>query len=130
MHFKCLSQFATWVQTTCQTFLKTKWQSYLDFRGHYIYRSKQGADLVISKNSHKMRYRWLLLVSGQAIRRLSVSEQAHIHRHIRQANTHNDAAYLVVGFTPEPRRIVILPAKAALKAKCVRSDTGGIAWED
>ena len=111
-------------------FLKAKWRKYIKERGHYIYRSKPDTGLVRSGNRCKERYRWLLMVSKRAIHRLSISEQAHIYQHIKEAKNRNDAVYLVVGFTREPRRIVVLPAKAALKAKCVRSDKGGIAWED
>lgn len=111
-------------------FLKTKWQSYIEKRGHYIYKSKPDTGLVRSRNRCKKRYRWLLMVSKRAIHRLSISEQAYIRQNILQAKIRGEAVYLVVGFTRLPRRIVVLPAKAALKAKCVRSDKGGIAWED
>lgn len=110
--------------------LATKWRDYLIERGHYVYRTKPDLGVVRSRNSNKVRYRWLLIVSGRAIRRLSKSEQAYIRWHIREAETREEAAYLVVGFTQEPRRIIVLPANAALKAQCVRSDKGGIAWYD
>ena len=91
----------------------------------------RGATIVIrSRNGKNRRYRWLLWVSDGPTRRFSRSEQADICQHLAQAKRHREAAYLVVGFLPEPRRIVVLPASAAMRAGYVRSDKGGIAWED
>jgi hypothetical protein len=64
------------------------------------------------------------------MRILAKSEQAHIRQRLNQTEARKEAAYLVVGFCQEPRRIVVLPASGALKAKYVSSDKGGIAWDD
>jgi hypothetical protein len=52
-----------------------------------------------------------------------------VHQHLKEASMYEEATYLVVGFTQEPRRIVVLPVDKALKAGCIRSDKGGIAWD-
>lgn len=84
--------------------------------------------MVKSRDGRKVRYRWLLLIGKQPIHRLNKSERAEIRHHLNQAKKEREHAYLVVGFSREPRRIVVLPADAALKAKRVRSNKGGIAW--
>jgi len=85
--------------------------------------------VVRSRDGSKVRYRWLLLVGEQPIRRLNKSERVEIRHHLNQAKKERERAYLVVGFRRAPRRIVVLPADAALKARRVRSDKGGIAWK-
>lgn len=57
-----------------------------------------------------------------------MSELRNIRSHLRQAKQKKENVYLVVGFVHEPKRIVVLPADAALKAKCINSDKGGIDW--
>jgi hypothetical protein len=92
---------------------------------------ESGATAVIrSRNGKNRRYRWLLWVSEGRTRRFSRSELAGIRLHFSRARQLRETLYLVVGFLPEPRRIVVLPASAAMRAGCVRSDKGGIAWED
>lgn len=110
--------------------LGASWQKYLKNRGHFIYRTRTYLPVIRSRNSKKTKYRWLLLVGQDLKRMLGKSELSIIHQHSRQARMQKEAAYLVVGFTQEPRRIVILPAGVALKTGYVRSDKGGIAWED
>ena len=110
--------------------LEAKWRSFLEERGHHIYQAGGGPSVVRSRNSNKVRYRWLLLVGWSPKYTLTKSEQAYIRRHLRKAKTQKEAAYLVVGFMQEPKRIIVLPANTALKARCVGSDKGGIAWED
>ena len=62
--------------------------------------------------------------------RLDKSCQTDIRDHLRRARARKETTYLVMGFLREPRRIVVIPADAALRAKCIRSDKGGIAWDD
>jgi hypothetical protein len=110
--------------------LEAKWRAYLKKWGHQIYRSQSNFRVVRSCSTKKARYRWLVLVCEQPIFRPSQSEQAYIRRQSKQAKTQRKTTYLVVGFTREPKRIVVLPADRALTAGQVRSDKGGIAWED
>jgi hypothetical protein len=70
------------------------------------------------------------LIGCDPKRELTRSEQAYIRRHIRQARLHKETTYLVAGFIEEPKRIIAIPARAALKAGYIRSDKGGIAWDD
>ena len=110
--------------------LESRWRDYLEERGHHIYKTPSKHDVLRSHNSKKVRYRWLLLVSEVPKRFLSKAEQVYIRHQLAQAKTRKEATYLVIGFVKEPRRIIVLPAKAALNAQCVRSDKGGIAWDD
>ncbi len=111
--------------------LEVGWLKYLQNRGHYIYH--QGGTylpVIRSRNHKKGRYRWLLLVGHGLKRTLSKPELSNVRQNLRQAKREKEVTYLVVGFTQEPRRIVILPAGSALKTGYVHSDKGGIAWED
>lgn len=110
--------------------IETKWRNYLEGRGHRIYQAGSGLRVVRSRDGSKVRYRWLLLVGEQAIRRLNKSERVEIQHHLNQAKKEREHVYLVVGFRRAPRRIVVLPAGVALKAGRVRSDKGGIAWNN
>jgi len=110
--------------------LKASWQRLLENRGHYIYRKTIHPNVIRSRNGSKKRYRWLLQIENSPTRRLSKSEQDYIRYHIKQAKSRREIAYLVIGFTQEPRRIVAILAKTALKAGQIRCDKGGIAWDE
>ena len=110
--------------------LESKWRDYLEERGHRIHYTGSCFRILKSRNDKKARYRWLLLIGHDPRRILSKCEQSNIRWHLRQAKERKEVTYLVVGFIQEPGRIIILPANSALKARCVRSDKGGIAWGD
>jgi hypothetical protein len=111
--------------------LETKWRDYLKERGDQVSQEARHFTVLTRRNHKKQRYRWLLLSSaGHSKLTPGKSCRAEIHYHLRQAKTRKEATYLVVGFTKEPRRIVVLPANAALKARCIRPDKGGIAWDN
>lgn len=110
--------------------LRDSWLACLFKEGHRVAGARGIAALIRSKNGNDHRYRWLLRVSEGPTRRFSKSERAEIRLHLSRARRLRETLYLVVGFLPEPRRIVVIPASAAMKAGCVRSDKGGIAWDD
>jgi hypothetical protein len=110
--------------------LEVKWRNYLEEHGHRIYQAGSSFNVIRSRNGDKARFLWLLLIGEQQIRRLNKSEQVEIQHYLKQAKKEREHAYLVVGFRRAPRRIVVLPADAALKARRVRSDKGGIAWSN
>lgn len=110
--------------------LEASWRKYLEESGHHIYKTPSRQDVLRSRNSQKVRYRWLLLVGHSLERTLSKSELYDIRQNLRQAKAQKEATYLVVGFVKEPSRILVLPADAALEAGHIRSDKGGIAWKD
>jgi hypothetical protein len=110
--------------------LKAKWRELLEDRGHDIYPEQTSPNVIRSRNGFRKRYRWILLIGNDTKRTLTKSEQLHVRRHIERAEARREAAYLVVGFVVWPRRIIVLPAKGALNASFVRSDKGGIAWDD
>jgi len=111
--------------------LEARWRKLLEDRGHYIYQKQAHVSVVRSRNTiNGFRCRWLLLIGCDPKRELTRSEQAYIRQHLRQAKPYKETTYLVVGFTDEPKRIIAIPARAALKAGYIRSDKGGIAWDD
>jgi hypothetical protein len=110
--------------------LESKWRDYLEEHGHYIYKTRNSFRVTRSRNSNKIRYRWLLLVGHGLKRTLSKPELSNVRQNLKKARMQKEVTYLVVGFTQEPRRVVILPAGSALKTGYVRSDKGGIAWDD
>ena len=110
--------------------LETKWRDYLKERGHRVSQEAYPFLVLTSRDGTGRRYRWLLVAAEGSKVRLSQSCRTGIQYHLRQAKAQKETAYLVAGFLPEPRRIVVVPAGAALQAKCIRSDKGGIAWDD
>jgi hypothetical protein len=110
--------------------LKARWQELLERRSHNICQKQISPNVIRSRNGFRKRYRWILLIGNDTKRTLTKSEQLHVRRHIERAEARREAAYLVVGFVVWPRRIIVLPAKGALNASFVRSDKGGIAWDD
>ena len=110
--------------------LEVSWQGYLEEKGHDIYEGNRVPRAILSRDSRKERYRWLLLVAETPYRIISGHELMNIRRHLREAEAGNEAVYLVVGFRQDPRRIVVVPARTVLKTRCVLSDKGGIAWGD
>jgi len=110
--------------------LVTKWRDYLEVCDHHVYRTKSSLRVIRSRNGKRGRYLWLLLTGHGPERILSKTEQSDIRWHLEQARKLKENTYLVVGFTQEHGRIIILPAKAAMKTQCIRSDKGGIEWDD
>jgi hypothetical protein len=110
--------------------LESEWRDYLEERGHRIHYIGSCFRILKSRNGKKGQYRWLLVVGHSSKRSLSESELSDIRQHLRQAKKQKEATYIVAGFLQEPGRIIVLPAKAALRAPCISSDKGGIAWED
>ena len=109
--------------------LRETWVAYLLKQGHRVTKTPRNVTVVRSRNGSRGCYRWLLWVSENPTRSFSRPERAEIRMQLRQADRRRETAYLVVGFLCEPRRIVVVPAAAALKAGQVGSDKGGIAWE-
>jgi hypothetical protein len=110
--------------------LNAKWQELLDRGDHRIYHIANHPNIIRSHNGFRKRYRWILLIGENSKRTLTKSEQLYIRHHLRRAEAQRETAYLVVGFMQEPKRIIVLPARTVLNISFVRSDKGGIAWED
>ena len=106
--------------------LRAIWRTYLQEQGHHVYKTRRGARVIRSRSGNQIRYRWLLLAGQAPERILTKSEQSNIRQHLRQAKARKEMIYLVVGFTKEPRRIIVIPARTVLKSRRVYSDKGGI----
>jgi hypothetical protein len=111
-------------------FLEEKWREYLAQRGHRLNKRALRPGAIISRNAKRKRYRWLLLTGDRQVRRLSRHEATIISKHLSEARRKKQDCYVVIGFLRDPRKIVVVPAPAALKTRRVRADKGGIAWED
>jgi hypothetical protein len=110
--------------------LEAKWRDYLEKRGHRVCRVSYPFAALTSRNRRKQRYRWLLMSAEGSQLGLDESCRAGIRYHLGQAKGRQETTYLVAGFLREPRRIVVVPANTALRARCIRSSKGGIAWDD
>ena len=106
------------------------WCSYLEERGHQILQSELCPKVIRSRDVTTGRFRWLLRAAQAPEFKLSVLDRACIRRHLRRAAACKERTFLVAGFTLEPRRIIVLPAQDAMRKGFVRSDKGGIAWDD
>ena len=110
--------------------LEAKWRDYLEKRGHRVCRVSYPFAGLTSRNHRKQRYRWLLVPAERSQLKLDESYRAGIQYHLGRAKARQETTYLVAGFLREPRRIVVIPANTALRARCIRSNRGGIAWDD
>jgi hypothetical protein len=109
--------------------LKRWWHDYLVRSGHYLHSTKNPR-LSQSRNGKKNRYRWLLFISSTPVLYLSQNEKKLIQQQLKRAKSFTEKLFLVVGFTVEPERVVVLPAEMVLETIYIRSDIGGIEWEE
>lgn len=109
--------------------LLREWTCYLEARGHRVRRPPGVSNVLTSRNGRGNRYRWLLLHSERPGIRLRASQCKGLRQGVAFARRANEEAYLVVKFEqPEPK-LLILPARKAMKAGQLRSDRGGIPWD-
>ena len=110
--------------------LRDSWLAYLLGQGHRVVETPGNIVVIRSRNGSKKSYRWLLMTCDGPARTLGREERVQLRREIALALRSQEKPYVVVGFAGEPRRIVLVPAPSALATGIVRSDRGGIAWED
>ena len=110
------------------TFVR-EWISYLKQHSHTVRKASNAPDVIRSRNT-RHRYRWIILLAGRCARRLTAIEREGLQRQLLLARRHREKVYLVVKFERPPQKAVVLPAEAALKAGQIRSDKGGIPWDE
>jgi hypothetical protein len=110
--------------------LRDWWLAYLLRQGHHVVGEPESIVVIRSRNGRRKPYRWLLMTCEGPARGLTREEHGRLRKEIALASRSQERPYVVVGFTGEPRRIVAIPTSSALAARVVRSDRGGIAWED
>ena len=110
--------------------LRDSWLAYLLGQGHRVVEAQGNIVVIRSRNGSRKPYRWLLTTCDGPARTFDREELVRLRREIALAARSREKPYLVVGFAGEPRRIVVVPAPSALATGIVRSDVGGIAWED
>jgi len=108
--------------------LEAKWREYLIERNHHMGIPRSN-DRIIKSHSGITCYRWLLFAGGSPERVLTKPELSYIRRQLMEARKSKESAYLVVGFATEPGRIIVIPARTALKIRRVYSDRAGISWD-
>jgi len=110
--------------------LEDSWLTLLVEQGHDPLAQPLQLGVMHFRNGKGKTFRWLLILSSEAVRVLSTEEKALIRWHVSQARKIGERAFLVVGFLSEPKRIVVMLASRALRAAGIWKDRGGIAWED
>jgi len=110
--------------------LRDSWLACLLSRGHRLAGAPDSIIVIRSRNGNKKPYRWLLMTCDGPSRALGREERVRLRREIALASRLRERPFVVVGFTGEPRRIIALPASSAVAAGVVRSDRGGIDWEE
>ena len=110
--------------------LRDSWLSYLLKQSHDVAGEPESIIVIRSRNGKRKPYRWLLMTSDEPARVFRIDERRRLRSEIARATRSREKPFVVVGFSREPRRIVAIPAPAALAAGVVRSDRGGIVWED
>lgn len=106
-----------------------EWVSYLWDRGHRLRRPSAFGYILLSRNGRGRRFRWLFLHSKKPWIRLTSIDREAINHQMDLARKAREKAYLVVKFEhPEPK-LLILPARTAMKAGRLHSDKGGIPWD-
>ena len=110
--------------------LASEWAAYLEERGHQVKRSPRDFNAVISRNGHGTRYRWLLLRSGRATRRLTPIEREHVERDLQRGRKAGQRVFVVIEFEPPISKLIVLPAAKVLKASRLTSAKGGIPWDE
>jgi hypothetical protein len=106
-----------------------EWSRYLQQRGHRLRRPASRWHVIRSRDRERVRYRWFVLVSQDAVRLLTPIERKQIARELRRAKGAGDRMYLVVVFEPPVSKAVVLPAKRAARMRRVQSAKGGIPWD-
>jgi hypothetical protein len=110
--------------------LRDSWLACLGSRGHRVAAVPEDIVVIRSRNGSRKSFRWVLTTSDEPARVFSTDERRRLRSEIALATRSREKPFVVVGFSREPRRIVAIPASAALAAGVIRSDRGGIAWED
>ena len=110
--------------------LRDSWLAYLLGQGHRVLEAQGNIVVIRSRNGSRKPYRWLLTTCDGPARTFDREERVRLRREIALAARSREKPYLVVGFAGETRRIVVVPAPSALATGIVRSDRGGIDWEE
>jgi hypothetical protein len=106
-----------------------QWVRYLESHGHRTMQASGTPDVCVSRNGRGKGYRWLCRLVGGHWVTIAAAERKEMRRQARLARNAHEKAYLVLRFGPPAGRVVVLPARQALKAKRVSSERGGIPWE-
>jgi len=115
--------------SAAQATFTCEWAEYLRQHGHMVKKVSVAPDVIRSRNT-RCRYRWIMLLARSSARRLTAIEREGLQRQLLLARRHREKVYLVVKFERPPQKAVVLPAEAALKAGQIRSDKGGIPWDE
>lgn len=83
-----------------------------------------------SVNSGRKRFRWLLTTARGKTRTLSQLELEDITLHLKRAEQLGEECYVVVKFEKPTGKILVIPARRALKKGRILSHKGGIGWDE
>jgi hypothetical protein len=110
--------------------LRDWWLAYLLRQSHHVVGEPENIVVIRSRNGKRKPYRWLMMTCEGPARVLTREERGRLRKEIALASRSQERPYVVVGFLREPRKIVVVPAASAMRARLICSDVGGIAWEE
>jgi len=110
--------------------LRREWEAFLCQRGHKIGSPREVGCILLSRNSQRKVYRWLLLIARGKTRTLSSTETEDLKFHLKRAREMKQDAYVVIKFRDPKRKLLVLPADKALKKRRIPPTKGGIPWND
>ncbi len=113
-------------QSSILSRLKAGWIAYLKSHKHWV-QETPASNIILSRNGRKS-YRWFLVTEDGPVHIITMQKNKRLKFLEKQARRNREGYYLVVGFTSEPGKIVVLPVRAALKNKRIPSDKAGIDW--
>lgn len=100
------------------------WEKYLTAKGHRVGRP---ADLLVSRNSRRKRFYWLLFSSTRARKAFSRAQLSRIRKALSRCEREGGNLYIVVCFTqPSERKFVAASAQYVLENKELYADKGGV----
>jgi hypothetical protein len=99
------------------------WAEYLASKGHKV---EQEVEFLISRNSTRKRFHWLVYASGRARKAFGRAELSRIRNLLSRCQRSDRSVYVVVCFSRPERKFVAACAQYVLENKELYADKGGI----
>jgi hypothetical protein len=99
------------------------WAEYLASKGH---RVEQKVEILLSRNSTRKRFYWLVYASVRARKSFSRAQLSRIRKALSRCEQNSATVYVVVCFTRPERKFVAASGEYVLNNRELRADKGGI----
>ena len=109
--------------------LHWQWVDFLEKEGHRVNGAEGLAFSLVSTNGTGKHFRWVLLTAKGASRSLRTTEKEELTFHMRQASRRGESIFVVIWFRKPVSKVIVVPARRALKLKRVTSSKGSIPWD-